>query len=194
MALKNLYLSFDVETDGGNPIFNNLLSIGFYGIDDDLNKIFEYSANINELANHKPDQKCMEIFWNKPENKEAWEFVNTNKRNYVDVFLELSDHFKILSSQYKLKFVAAPSCFDWMFFKCYYEMVKDTNPEMYDIGFKCHCGSALWDIYKEKKKLSQVTAKVLWNKLGEVDETKCHFALDDAKCQGLIYVKIKKML
>jgi hypothetical protein len=27
-----LYLSFDIETDGDNPLVNNMISIGFYGV------------------------------------------------------------------------------------------------------------------------------------------------------------------
>ena len=197
MSKPKLYLSFDVETDGNCPILNNLISIGFYGIDDNLAKIFEYDANIEKLPGHQPEARCMNEFWLDPKNKNAWNHVNTNKRNYVDVFLELSDHFKNLNSKYKLIFVASPSCFDWMFFKCYYEMVRNVNNNintMYDIGYKCHCGSALWDVYREKNKLSYSDSTVLYNQLGEFNAEKEHFALDDARCQALVYVKIKNKL
>jgi hypothetical protein len=57
-----LYLSFDVETDGCSVLLNNMISIGFYGLDDFLNKVFEFDANIENLPNHKPEPACMENF------------------------------------------------------------------------------------------------------------------------------------
>ena len=41
MSKPNLYLSFDVETDGPRPAKNNLLAIGICGLDDELNIIFD---------------------------------------------------------------------------------------------------------------------------------------------------------
>lgn len=193
----NLYLSFDIESDGCTPILNNMISIGFYGLDDNFTKHFEYEANIQNLEGHFPEEKCMTTFWNLPENQVAWNYVQQNKRNFVDVMVELSDHFKRLAEQHKLIFVASPASFDWMFFKCYYEMAKtihDKSSTMFDIGYSCQCSSTLWNLYKKKNKLSYNDASKLLKKINNFDQNKEHIAIEDAKCQGVAHVKIIQML
>lgn len=103
----NLYLSFDIESDGCTPILHNMISIGFYGLDDNLVKHFEYDANIENLEGHSSEEKCMTTFWNLPENQVAWNYLQQNKKKYIDVMFELSNHFKALSETHKLIFVAA---------------------------------------------------------------------------------------
>lgn len=192
-----LYLSFDIESDGPTPLLNNMISIGFYGITDDLENPFQFDANIMELEGHVQEKQCMENFWNKPENQQAWNYLQKNKRSHIDVCLELSEHFKRLGQTYKLVFISHPSCFDWSFFKNYYELVRSINNNrdvMYDIGYSCQCSSTLWNLYKQKHKLSSNEADKLYKEISEFDETKEHFALDDARCQGIAYVKMKQML
>ena len=193
----NLYLSFDIETDGCVPILNNMISIGFYGLDDNMNKHFEYSANIETLEGHSPEEKCMTNFWNLPENQMAWNELQNNKRNYVEVMTDLSEKFKELSTNHKLIFVAHPASFDFSFFKCYYELAKSKlskdAPPMYDIGFSCECASTLWKNYVRNKKLSSSEATKLYKTISEVDESKKHIAVYDAMFQGIAYIKIKNM-
>lgn len=82
---KILYVSFDVETDSDNPMLHNMISIGMYAIDEEFNEIFTYNANIENLPDHYPQQTCMDLFWNKPEQKNAWDYIQTNKLNYLQV-------------------------------------------------------------------------------------------------------------
>jgi hypothetical protein len=194
MSKPNLYLSFNVETDGCSVLLNNMISIGFYGLDNFLNKVFEFDANIENIPNHEPELACMENFWNKPEQLSAWNHLQQNKRNYKDVFKELSEHFKKLNNIYKLVFVAYPSCFDWQFFKNYWELARSQDSDMFDIGYSCQCSSTLWNSYKEKLNLSSNDANVLYLELSEFDKQFEHFASYDAKFQGIMYVKVKKLI
>lgn len=194
---ENLYLSFDIESDGPTPIVNNLLSIGVVGITIQEEIVFQFQANIEPLESHIEDLECMESFWLKPEQKEALEFLQTNKRNYIEVFEELGLKLKELNKNYKLKFVAHPACFDWMFFKCYYELAKTNSKNknnFYDIGYHCSCSSTLWDLYKKNNKLKALEANKLFKYLGEFDEKNNHMALSDAIVQGKFYVKLLKMM
>lgn len=161
------------------------------------NIIFEFEANIEPLENHIQDSECMQSFWLKPEQKKAFEYLQTNKRNYIDVFEDLGLKLKKLSEQYNLEFIAHPACFDWMFFKCYYELAKlnSKNKEyFYDIGFKCLCSSTLWNYYKKINKLSSKQANDLFKNLGEYDDDSNHVAIVDAKVQGKFYVKLLKKM
>ena len=194
---KTLILSFDIESDGPSPLVNNLLSIGIVGLTIDMKIVFEFEANIEPLLNHIEDEQCMKSFWLKPEQKNSWEYLQKNKRSYISVFEELGIKLKELSTNYKLKFVAHPACFDWMFFKCYYELAK-TNSEnkecFYDIGYKCMCSSTLFDYYKKKNNLNSNEANRIFKYLGEFDENSNHIAISDAMVQGKFYVGLLKKL
>lgn len=194
---KILNVSFDIETDGDNPILNNMISIGMVGFDDDLNEIFTYEANIENLPEHQPQTSCMESFWNKPEQTNAWNYIQQNKKNYIQVCTDLSDIFKKYTDKkygYKIEFVAHPACFDWMFFKSYYSLAKSHDSTLFDIGFGCKCASTLWTLYKKNKNLSSTKATELYNELSDFNPENQHMALADAICQGKVYIKIKKEL
>lgn len=199
MSKSILYLSFDVETDGPSPLVNNLLSIGIVGYEENTGtKIFEFENNIIPLPTHTPDTQCMETFWLKPEQKDAWDYLKTNKKNYIEVFEDLSDKLTILSNTYKLVWVAQPACFDWMFFKSYYELAKSNSPnkkDFYDIGYQCMCISTLFNWYRKTHNITSSQASKLFNELGEFDAETNHRALADAKVQGKFYIGLmKKML
>jgi hypothetical protein len=187
-----LYLSFDIETDGDNPMLNSMISIGFYGITDNLSCALEYTANIESLEGHVQDPKCME-FW--AQNQTAWNATQTNKKFYADVMLELSDRFTELNKTYNLKFIAMPSCFDWMFFKSYYQMAQNyLSTNLYDISFKCICISSYFDSYCESRNIRGSEKEALKLQLMEYNKDVDHFALEDAKCQGKLYVKVKQLI
>lgn len=81
-----------------------------------------------------------------------------------------------------------------MFFKCYYSQARILNNDLFDIGFSCKCSSTLWNLYKKKLQLTSKDADILYKNMSEFDESKEHFALADAKCQAVAYLKIKKIL
>lgn len=189
----NLYLSFDIETNGNNPMLHSMISIGFYGITDTLNfSPFQYEANIEPLPNHSEDPECMK-FW--AENKDAYQATQINQKNYVDVMSELSEHFKFLSKQYNLKFIAMPACFDWMFFKSYYEMAQDASKQkFYDIGYHCICISSYFSSYTDGHGIVGKGKEMLKLKLMEYNKSNDHHAIEDAKCQAKLYVKTKELI
>lgn len=195
-----LYLSFDIESDGPTPMINNLLSIGMVGIDFISEQIiFEFEENIKPFFTHIPDKDCMKNFWLKPEQKNAWEFLQTNQKNYIVVFEELSFELKRLSRDYKLVFVSHPSCFDWMFLKCYYELAKSNSSngeDFYDIGYKCECSLTLCNHYKKINGLTNNEFMSIFQKPDEVisENNLEHFALYDAKIQGKKYIELLKKM
>jgi hypothetical protein len=159
---------------------NNLLSIGIVGLTIDQRIIFEYEANIESLETHTQDTQCMQTFWLKPAQSLAWEKLQSNRRDYMEVFEELGKKLKQLAKDYKLKFVAHPVCFDWMFVKCYYELAKLSSPnndDFYDIGYQCTCSSTLWEHYKKINNLDSTQANKLFNELGEFDKKQNHIAM-----------------
>lgn len=199
MSKQTLYLSFDVETDGPSPLVNNLLSIGIVGFEENTGtEVFEFNTNIFPLPTHTPDTKCMETFWLKPQQKEAWEYLQTDRKNYITVFEDLTYKLFVLSNKYELVWIAYPACFDWMFLKSYYELAKSNSinkKDFYDIGYECVCISSLFDWYKKINNITSSQASQLFNELGEFDSKTNHFASADARVQGKFYIGLlKKML
>jgi hypothetical protein len=198
MSKKTLYISFDIETDGPTPLVNNMLSIGLVGIDSNLEIHWTFESNIEPLEFHSPDSTCME-FWTKPENKTAYDHMFLNRLSYYDSMYKIGTELNTLSQKYNLIFVAQPACFDWMFFKSYYEyskkMLSDTQiKNMYNLGFKCECISTLWTCYKKINKITNKEGNKLYNNLGNLDASTEHMALSDAIVQGTFYVKLLKLL
>jgi len=187
-----LYLSFDIETDGGNPLVNNMISIGFYGVTENLVNEFQYQANIYSLVGHVQDEDCMK-FWQ--QNQSAWDATQINKKRFEVVMEDLSNKFTKLSKMYNLKFIAMPACFDWMFFKSYYEYAAKTlHTKFYNIGFKCICISSYFDAYCENKNIYGKDKESLKLQLMEHDKSKDHHAIENAKCQAKLFIKIRQII
>jgi DNA polymerase III alpha subunit (gram-positive type) len=187
-----LYLSFDVETDGNNPMLNSMISIGFCGMTDGFTCTFEYQANFEPLEWHEQEPQCME-FWS--QNKLAWNVTQINKKHYSVIMEDLSNHFTELNKIYNLKFIAMPACFDWMFFKSYYEMAQAyLKKKFYNIGFNCICISSYFISYCESKNMRSNDKEVLKLQLMEYDKNTDHFAIEDARCQAKLFIKIKQMI
>lgn len=196
--MQELYISFDVETDGPTPCVNNLLSIGMVGITKSLQKVFTFYANITPLDGHISNADTM-IFWNKPENINACKKLFDNQKDYYDIFNNLSTQLDTLSGQYKLHFVAMPASFDWMWLKCYYEMTNEYNKKnqlssLYQIGYKCLCLSTVSTIYKSLHKMSSNGFDKMIKEFGEFKPELEHDALDDARYQGIVYIKLIDMI
>jgi hypothetical protein len=193
MAKPTLYLSFDVEADGNNAMINNMLSLGIYALDSDGNEIFTFYSNFLELDGHIAERRCMEEFWAK--NPESWSLTQIDKQNVHDVMKNLSKVLEDHSEEYKLVFVAMPSCFDWMFLKSYYEFAKCVDRNIkYDIGFNCICFSTLLSSYRKSKKFTGKQYITFKKSLYDIDSSKCHDALYDSKVQGIMFVKLIKIM
>jgi DNA polymerase III alpha subunit (gram-positive type) len=192
MEKTELYISFDVETDGPTPMINNLLQIGLCGLLKDGTEIFSKEYNIKPLPNHIPDKDTLDFWLN---NEKAWNFIHENQVDYRDAFLDLSNKLFELSNLYNFVFVAWPSCFDWMFFKSYYEMARIENKTMYDIGFKCTCASTIDKLHK----LVNLQNHKLLNKnknlcdIASFDKNIIHTGLYDSRLQGHSFLQSMKM-
>jgi len=172
-----LLASFDVETDGSNPLSNSLLSIGFTFHDFETKQVIQtFYCNFQGWEGKQQDPDTMK-FWEK--FPEQYNLLMVDRKKYKDGFKELSDLFHILSIKYRLIFIAGPSCFDWMFFKSYYEHSIFENK--FPIGYACRCLSTL---------LSFVPKSIRINMFSQHNAGQLHYALDDALNQGNIALDV----
>jgi hypothetical protein len=63
-----LYISFDLETLGGDPAKLPIINAGFVAYHENRTKVSEFSVNMKP---GEPDQKTIEWFLSTPENKAA---------------------------------------------------------------------------------------------------------------------------
>ena len=158
-------------------------------MDESGRKIQEFYANFKLLDGHIDDQKTME-FWNK--NRLMYEYTRQNQQDIIFTMYNLSMLLTELSKDYIIKFVAMPACFDWMFFKSYYEYAKRIDTRIkYDIGYKCICMSSEIDIYC---KLNNISKYKLLKSFYRVDPSSEHDALYDAMVQGIQYINFLQLV
>lgn len=180
------FASFDVELNGPNPLQNSMLSIGVALFVEHVGLIDKFYKNVKPRPGTNADPKTMEEFWYK--NPIQWEKVNKNPCTHEEAMTDLSNWIATHSKTYKLKWVAKPSCVDWMWLKCYYDTYGPVNKP--DIGFYCDCLATMLKtyflVYPPQEK-NECIAR-LANNLPYT-----HHALDDAIYQGTIYMSLRKI-
>lgn len=136
---KEVYISFDVETDGPCAGLNSMLSLGAaaVGWNTETHKwevSHTFSANIKPLHDCSPDFKTMEEFWRK--NPEAWKAATSNPEDAEDAM----NRFRILVASVETVWgcrptaVGAPATFDYAFVRYY--MLRFLGND-YPFGHSC---------------------------------------------------------
>lgn len=183
--LPKLFVSFDVESDGPTPTLNSMLALGVCFMTVDGVVVDEVEYHFPPLANRKSDPSTME-FWTKPENDKAWKYLEENQVDPRWAMFELSQRIENLMTMYDLEFISWPSCYDWMFLKCYYE--EFGPPQKANIGYRCT------DIGSEMNSFAIALGKKMGefkNYFQQVNKTP-HVSLADARIQGRAYVSFNK--
>lgn len=188
MARKTrAYASFDVETDGNNPVQHSLRSIGIALFVAPNTLIDTFYFNVVPQIHRKPEKKCMQAFWMK--HPEMWALVNRDAKPASFVMKKLSDWLYSHSKTHVITWVASPSNFDWMFLKCVYE---EFGPKRkYELGFYCHDLTSLARAYRF---MHNIYDKAKFLKQFERRGLRLHHALDDAIRQGYMYMQIRVMI
>ena len=188
---ETLYLSFDVEADGPDPSHNNMLSLGIYGFTKNKTEVFTWLKNFYPRPNKAPNHECMLNFWSK--NPDAWAFVNTNRVDPIDAFVDLAIKLRDLVSfhRYRLEWVGFPASYDWQWVNVYYQDMLLAHPEhnFGSIGHKATCASTLWTYCIKFNNLTSTQENDLWNECSEGLKSN-HTSLVDAKMQGIIFYNL----
>ena len=123
-----------------------------------------------------------------PENDHKW-----SARSPSYVMTQFALWLKDLSETYDYIFMARPSCFDWMYFKTYYDLYAPRE-FLHLVGFNCI------DLSSELRKYELLAGisndpkakNELWDSLKE-KTIFTHRAYDDAIQQGTIYLNLLKL-
>lgn len=186
--ITTAYASLDIECDGNNPLQHSMRAIGvvlFCG--QTYTKIDEFYRNLTPRPGTEPDAKCMQDFWQ--QHPVQWAHINHNPTDYKTSMNELASWLKFHGKKRNIKWIANPSCFDWMFLKCYFQAF--VHPTVFEIGFHCEDLSALIRGYTLAKGITNVK-KFKENLAAGLSCT--HNALEDARCQGAIYINFRRLI
>jgi len=185
-SLPPAYCSFDVEMDGNNPMLNSMRSIGIALFTEKDGKIDSLYMNIMPRPETKPNPKTMRDFWER--HPQQWKCVNENPLRPEAATANLASWLRYHEKSYTLKWVARPACVDWMWLKCYYETYGPAVKP--DIGYYCHCLSTMlrsyfltYPVRDKRAVMAELSNNLPYN----------HNALDDAVCQGTIYMNLRKI-
>jgi hypothetical protein len=186
------FCSFDIEADGTNPLEHSMRSLGIGLFSEDSGLVDTFYKTIqpqkhSDGTRFSTDPIVMKDFWEK--HPAQWKEVNHNAQEPSTVMYLLSRWLEKYKRKYTIKWVARPSNCDWMWLKSYYEFYGP--PRKPPIGHYCHDLSSLLRSYTLCHNV--VDKKNLIQKLSS-NFPYTHNALDDAICQGHIYMNLRTLL
>jgi hypothetical protein len=192
------FCSFDTEIDGTNPLEHSMRSIGIglfiqntETLDIELIDTFYKTLLPQERSNgskFQPDPRVMKDFWDK--HPIQWKAVNEKPQSPTTVMYLLSRWLNKHSQNYQITWVASPANCDWMWLKCYYEFYGPSNKP--SLGYQCKDLDTLIDMYMTYHRLNE--SKIEFKKRLSQNNPYTHHALDDAVCQGYIYMNLRNLL
>lgn len=186
---QELFLSFDVETDGNNPYQHSMRSIGIAAfVENNITPISTFYCNLSRRQNAVEDKECMSKFWNK--RKHLYNNLQTNCSTPEQSMYNLSQWLKKLKS-YRICWIASPSNFDWMFLKCYYEKFGPKHKPR--IGFFCQDLQSMETTLRLIMNGTNFSSKQFKSFLSLHHPT-THHSLDDAIRQGVRYINVRYII
>ena len=179
MALPEIYVSTDIETDGWVPGHNSMLSIGSAAYFSDKTLLNTFSANLDTLPDAVADEDTMK-WWEK--QPEAWDACRKDCVTPEEAMHAY--HQWLVELPGKIIFVGYPLAFDYPFVSYYLQHFSKNNP----FGF-----SAI-DIRSFamglRGKNYQRSGKSYLPKRFFDDFPHTHIALDDAIEQGALFCNL----
>jgi len=185
--INTIFASFDVETDGNNPMKHSMRSIGVALFREGGVTPFDtFYITLKPQTGSDVEKSCYNNFWRHHMGK--WRDINDNPSEITHAMSKLSTWLASYEASAVI-WVSNPANFDWMFLKCYYE--KYGPVDKFDIGFFCHdlgsllrCYTLVHDI-RDRRGFSQSLAQGFQY---------THNALDDAVYQGVIYMNLRRLI
>lgn len=188
---ETIFASFDVESDGDNPLTHSMVSLGialFTESSHDIGKKSPFDTfyvTIKQQKGKAAQESTMTDFWSK--RPREWAHVTENPDEPEEAMRKLA-YWLAKYEKREMKWVASPAHFDWMFLKCYYECYGPKQKP--NIGFACYDLVSMILAHSIENNLHPASLK---SSLSQ-DMPYTHHALDDAKYQGVIYMNMRVRL
>ena len=177
--MTEIYVSTDIETDGGMPGRNSMLSFGSAAYTVPKKLISTFSANLELLPTATPDPKTMKWWETQPV---AWEACRKDLKHPAQAMKEYVEWLKSLPG--KVIFVGAPTGFDFTFIYWYLQTFTNESPFGYAaIDLRSYVMGVQHCLYNKSGKRHMPSR---W--FDDLPHT--HIALDDAIEQGALFCNI----
>ncbi len=191
-GLPEAFFSIDCELDGPNPLQHSMRSLGIAVFISPHQLIDTWYATIHPQQDERgqpfPVHPNTKKWWDR--FPAQWQEVNARCLTPTEAMLSLANWLKKYERTRAIKWVASPSCVDFLFVKSYYE--KYGPIDKMEMGFYCHDLTSLLRSYclihniTDQKKFTRMLA-------GNYAHTQ-HHALDDAIYQGHAYMNLRSLL
>jgi hypothetical protein len=188
---ETIFASFDVESDGDNPLTHSMVSLGVALFIESSNNIGQQSpfdtfyVTIRQQEGKDAQESTMNNFWSK--RPLQWAHVTDNPDEPSEAMRKLAKWLRKYENR-TMRWIASPAHFDWMFLKCYYECYGPSQKP--SIGYECYDMASMIRAHCVENNLNPSTLK---RSLSQ-DMPYTHNALDDAKYQGVVYMNMRVRL
>lgn len=181
MAMPEIYVSTDVETDGPIPGPHSMLSFGSAAYTADKQLISTFEANLETLPDASPHPKTAQWWATQPA---AWEACRKNTVSPADAMTRYVTWIKSLPG--RPVFVAYPAGFDFLFIYWYLMRFAGESPFSHSaLDMKTFAMAQLRTDYRDSTKRNMPRH---W--FDTFPHT--HVALDDAIEQGALFCNMLK--
>lgn len=179
---KQIYVSIDVECDGPIPGEYSMLSLGAYAIDETGEEYGSFYRTIEPIPGAQQHPDTM-VWWRGC--PKAFAEATKDPERPQKVMKEFAGWLNNLKAHGQVQMIAYPAGFDFTFVHYYLVRYAGRNPlSFHCLDMKTFAMAKLGIPYKEVSKRSMPQA---W-KRGLPKHT--HNALDDAKEQAMLFVKM----
>lgn len=198
---KTLFCHFDIEADGSDVLYSNMISIGVCFTDHTGKEIDSFLGDLKPIAGHQPEKVTMD-WWNSNEhNRKELERIRSNARDANEVMRDLSNKLADLFSKGQYRYsvwIAKPISFDWQWLNCYYNrflrtLTLEQQSNTPKLHFRGTCMSTMRDTWQAIHKLSKREVKAKLEEAAKGLEI-THNPLDDCRCQAKQYFWLCKEL
>lgn len=186
----SLFGHFDIEADGPSPSTSNMINMGVVFTDEEENIVDEINLDILPRPGYIGNEETKK-WWQHEERIDEYNRIMKKGVPFKEALAKLDAKLKELNS--KITWVARPANYDWMFFKCYWDLYSQDHPDAFDIGFSATCLSTMRNIWMQITKTSREDAEKLF-KTWTSGLVMTHNGLDDARYQARIYHQLVKEL
>ena len=172
-----IYGHFDIEADGPSPATSNMISLGVVFTNEQGIEIDSFQVDLRPRDGFRGNEDTLN-WWKHPDRIAEYTRIMNDS---IEPALAMAKFAEQISRFPKLKWVARPAAYDWMWLKCYHDLYCSG-----DIGFKATCLSTIREVWMELKGYTyeQVEALV---KEWTAELKMSHNPVDDARYQAKIY-------
>lgn len=199
MSKSTLIISIDLESDVGcsSPANSNMWELGLSFIEAATGtEIDSYQSYIKPRKHIQASESTMN--WMKSVQLADCSMWDKYIQIRFDpatpepdlVMYEIGCKLEKYAENYEIVWAAFPACFDWMYFRTYWDMYASASHRSL-VGYNCKCISGALNTYAS---MTKTNIDELWKQLSAGIVTVSHQALDDARVQGHVYVKLLKLL